>query len=90
MVHACLYIMVQEFRSICHKQAYFDVHIFNPLAAAKRQTYLFACFRSHDHESIRHMNNVSIKLSMDRLLRDLHMIIRRSLKHYIQVHYLLL
>ena len=50
---ACLDVRAQGFWGIHHQQAHFDVHVFNPLAATNRQTYLSACFRSHDHEKRR-------------------------------------
>ena len=50
---ARLDVRAQGFWGIHHQQAYFDVHVFNPLAATNRQTHLSACFRSHDREKRR-------------------------------------
>ena len=50
---ARLDVRAQGFWGIHHQQAYFDVRVFNPLAATNRQTHLSACFRSHDREKRR-------------------------------------
>ena len=76
---------VIEFLEHPSSTSLFDVCIFNHLAAANCQTHLSACFRSHDRESIRSMNNMSIKLSIDRLPPALGM--SGPTEHYIQVHY---
>ena len=36
-----------------HQQAYFDVRVFNPLAASNRQSSISTCFKSHDREKCR-------------------------------------
>ena len=47
---ARLDVRAQGFWGIHHQQAYFDVRVFNPLAAINCQTHRSACFRSHDCE----------------------------------------
>ena len=48
---ACLDVRTQGFWGVHHQQAYFDVHVFNPLASSNCQTTIFTCFRPHDHEN---------------------------------------
>ena len=50
---AHLDVRAQGFWGIHHQQTYFDVSIFNPLAAINHQTHLSGCFRSHDREKHR-------------------------------------
>ena len=50
---ARLDVRAQGFWGIYHQQAYFDVRVFNPLAASNRQTSISTCFRSHDREKRR-------------------------------------
>ena len=47
---ARLDVRAQGFWGIHHQQAYFDVRVFNLLAAINCQTHRSACFRSHDCE----------------------------------------
>ena len=47
---AHLDVRAQGFWGTYHQQAYFDVRVFNPLAASNCQTSISTCFRSHDHE----------------------------------------
>ena len=47
---ARLDVRAQEFWGIHHQQAYFDVHVFNPLATLNCQSAISTCFRSHDRE----------------------------------------
>ena len=50
---ARLDVRAQGFWGIHHQQAYFDVRVFNPLAATNRQSTLSTCFKSHDREKRR-------------------------------------
>ena len=50
---ARLDVRAQGFWGIYHQQAYFDVRVFNPLAASNRQTSISTCFRSRDREKRR-------------------------------------
>ena len=47
---ACLDVSAQGFWGIHHLQAYFDIRVFNPLAASNCHSTISTCFRSHDHE----------------------------------------
>ena len=44
---ACLDVRAQGFWGIHHQQAFFDVHVFNPLAASNRHSIISTCFQSH-------------------------------------------
>ena len=50
---ARLDVRAQGFWGVHHQQAYFDVRVFNPLAATNRQSTLSTCFKSHDREKHR-------------------------------------
>ena len=50
---AHLDVRAQEFWGIHHQQIYFDIRVFNPLAASNRRSTISACFRSHDREKCR-------------------------------------
>ena len=50
---ARLDVRAQGFWGVHHQQAYFDVRVFNPLAATNRQSTLSTCFKSHDREKRR-------------------------------------
>ena len=50
---ARLDVRAQGFWGLHHQQAYFDVRVFNPLAASNRQSSISACFKSHDREKRR-------------------------------------
>ena len=50
---ARLDVRAQGFWGVHHQQAYFDVRVFNPLAATNRQSTLSTCFRTHDREKCR-------------------------------------
>ena len=50
---ARLDVRAQGFWGIYYQQAYFDVRVFNPLAASNHQTSISTCFRSPDHEKCR-------------------------------------
>ena len=43
----------QGFWGIHHQQAYFDIRVFNPLAASNRHSTILTCFLSHDREKRR-------------------------------------
>ena len=47
---ARLDVRAQGFWGLHHQQAYFDVRVFNPLAASNRQSSISTCFKSHDRE----------------------------------------
>ena len=50
---ARLNVRAQGFWGIHHQQAYFDIRVFNPLAASNRRSTISTCFRLHDHEKRR-------------------------------------
>ena len=62
---AHLDVNAQGFWCVHYQQAYFDVCVFNPLAATNCQSTLFSCFRSHDSDNIEleYMNNECVKLN---------------------------
>ena len=50
---ARLDVRAQGFWRLHHQQAYFDVRVFNPLAASNRHSSISTCFKSHDREKRR-------------------------------------
>ena len=50
---AHLDVRAQGFWGLHHQQAYFDVHVFNPLDASNCQSSISTCFKSHDCEKRR-------------------------------------
>ena len=50
---ARLNVRAQGFWGIHHQQAYFDIRVFNPLAASNRRSTISTCFRLHDCEKHR-------------------------------------
>ena len=52
---ARLDVRAQGFWGLHHQQlqVYFDVRVFNPLAASNRQSSISTCFKSHDREKRR-------------------------------------
>ena len=50
---ARLDMRARGFWGIHHQQAYFDIRVFNPLAASNRRSTISTCFRSHNCEKRR-------------------------------------